>query len=73
MGEETREWKGLMATEPGKNRDAYGHVLGEGERVLMEFKSIRDVCALTDRKLIAINVQGSQGRRKKSWSFPTAK
>ncbi len=39
----------------------------------MEFKSIRDLCIITDRKIIAINVQGLTGRKKEILVLPFSK
>lgn len=73
MAEETRKFATLSATEPQANIDVYGHVLGNGEQVLMEFKSFRDVCVITDRKIIAVNVQGLTGKKKEVLVLPYSK
>ncbi len=73
MADSALELKNLAATDPGANRDKYDYVLVPGEEVLLEFKSIRDLCVITDRKIIALNVQGLTGRKKELLVLPFSK
>lgn len=67
------ELHNLAAVEPGSNRSEYEFLLLPEETILMEFKSIRDLCIITDRKIIAINVQGLTGRKKEILVLPFSK
>lgn len=70
------ELHNLAAVEPGSNRSEYEFLLlpeVPEEAILMEFKSIRDLCIITDRKIIAINVQGLTGRKKEILVLPFSK
>ena len=73
MADSALELKNLAATDLGANRDKYDYVLVPGEEVLLEFKSIRDLCVITDRKIIALNVQGLTGRKKELLVLPFSK
>ena len=50
----------------GKVRD----LLMDGEKVLASYKSLRDGVVFTDRRLIAVNVQGITGSKKDYTSLP---
>ena len=40
------------------------------ERLIWSFKSVRDMVAFTDKRIIAINVQGLTGKKKDFTSLP---
>lgn len=48
-------------------------ILIAGEQVVMSFQAIRDMVVFTDKRLIAINVQGITGKKKDFSSLPYAK
>lgn len=45
-------------------------LLNGGERVVSSYKSIRDGVIFTDKRIIAVNVQGITGRKKDFTSLP---
>ena len=45
-------------------------LLLEGEKILGSFKALRDGVVFTDRRLIAVNVQGITGSKKDFTSLP---
>lgn len=45
-------------------------LLMDGERVLAAYKSMRDGVVFTDRRLIAVNVQGITGKKRDFSSLP---
>lgn len=48
-------------------------LLVQDEQLLFAFKSVRDYVAFTNRRLIAVNVQGMTGRKRDYTSLPYAK
>lgn len=48
-------------------------ILTEGEKVLSTYKGIRDGVVFTDKRIIAINVQGITGKKKDFTSMPYSK
>jgi Bacterial PH domain len=44
-----------------------------GEQVLQAFKAMRDYVVFTDKRLIAVNVQGMTGKKKDFTSLPYSK
>jgi hypothetical protein len=48
-------------------------LLVEGEQVLAAFQGARDHVVFTDRRLIAVNVQGMTGRKRDFTTLPYAK
>lgn len=71
--EPARKLDVLGVTEPGSNRKLYNHVMLPGENVLMEFKAFRDVAVFTDKKIIAVNVQGLTGTKVEVLVLPYSK
>ena len=53
--------------------DLAGPLIVPGETIIMAFQAIRDMVAFTDKRLIAINVQGLTGKKKDFSSLPYAK
>lgn len=45
-------------------------VLIQGERILFAFKGMRDSVTFTDKRVIAVNVQGMSGKKKDYSSLP---
>lgn len=50
-----------------------GPLLVDGERVVVAFKAMRDSVVFTDRRLIAVNVQGLTGKKQDFTSLPYSK
>ena len=48
-------------------------LLVPGEQALQAFKGIRDYVVFTDKRLIAVNVQGMTGKKKDFTSLPYSK
>ncbi|SDM71501.1 PH domain-containing protein [Geodermatophilus siccatus] len=48
-------------------------LLVPGEQVVACFKAVRDFVVFTDKRLIAVNVQGMTGRKKDFTSLPYSK
>lgn len=71
--EPARKLDVLGVVQPESNRKMYDHVMLPGEKVLMEFKAFRDVAAFTDKKIIAVNVQGLTGTKVEVLVLPYSK
>ena len=48
-------------------------LLVEGEQILVAAKTIRDFVAFTDKRIIAVNVQGLTGKKRDVSSLPYSK
>jgi hypothetical protein len=48
-------------------------LLVPGEQLLQAFKGVRDFVVFTDKRVIAVNVQGMTGRKKDFTSLPLSK
>lgn len=48
-------------------------ILVPGEEIVAEYKSMRDFIVFTDRRIIAVNVQGFTGKKKDFTSLPYAR
>jgi len=57
-------------TEIGTSADRYQAFLMPGEKVVMEYKGLRDAAVFTDRRLMVIDPQGLRGRKVSVSSFP---
>ena len=62
---------GEMSLETAK--DVVSHLLIEGEEVVSGFKTLRDKVVFTNRRIIAINVQGVTGKKIAYTSIPYSK
>ena len=58
------------AAEAAKALDG---VIVPGEQVLAAFKGIRDSVTFTDKRIVALNVQGMTGKKKDFTSLPYSK
>ena len=56
-----------------ENRELYDFLLEENEEVLLAYSHRRDKAIFTDRKLIAIDVQGMTGSKKEYRCIPYTK
>ena len=63
----------LSPVEPEKLMGRVGPLLVEGERIVAAFKAIRDSVVFTDRRVIAINVQGITGKKVDFTTLPYSK
>jgi hypothetical protein len=48
-------------------------LLIEGENIVTAFKAVRDFVVFTDKRLIAVNVQGMTGKKRDFTSLPYAR
>lgn len=48
-------------------------LLVEGEQVLSAFKGVRDFVAFTNKRVIAVNIQGMTGKKRDFTSLPYSK
>lgn len=58
--------------DEGPTKDVQA-LLIPGEAVLSVFKSVRDYVLFTDKRIIAVNVQGMTGKKKDFTSLPYSK
>ncbi len=60
-----------IASEEG--RELYDDFITEGESIFLSYRHKRDRVIFTDRKIIAIDIQGITGKKKEFRIFPYAK
>ena len=60
----------LSPCNPQEVQEQLTPLLIDGERVYMSFKGVRDFVAFTDKRLIAVNVQGLTGKKRDYSSLP---
>lgn len=60
----------LAPWDPGAAHTELSEILGQGEQILLAFKGIRDSVTFTDKRIIALNVQGMTGKKKDYTSLP---
>jgi len=60
----------LSAVHVSEVGDGVADLLVPGEQVLQAFKAMRDYVVFTDKRLIAVNVQGMTGKKKDFTSLP---
>ena len=58
---------------PEEGRDFYENFLTTGETILLSYRHRRDRVIFTDRKIIAIDIQGVTGKKKEFRIFPYSK
>ena len=63
----------LTPIDVGAIRDEVNGLLIDGETALYAFKTIRDQLIFTNKRIIAIDVQGITGKRKSYASMPYSK
>lgn len=66
----------VFKLNPARNEDLGPEVaplLIAGERVVSCYKAVRDYVVFTDKRLIAVNVQGMTGKKKDFTSLPYSK
>jgi hypothetical protein len=69
--------EGFFARLQKTNNDAFGKVITDflinGEKIVGVYKSIRDGVVFTNKRIIAINVQGVTGKKQDYTSIPYSK
>ncbi len=70
---ENARWVKLSAVNAESLRDSLQHLLLEGEALLIAARGARDYVVFTDRRIIAVNVQGITGKKKDYSSLPLSK
>lgn len=63
----------LSPRDPADAFKDLGELLVPGESIVLAFKGARDSVTLTDKRLIALNVQGMTGKKKDWTSLPYSK
>ena len=63
----------LSPADPGQYGAEVAPLLVQGERVLFAFKGVRDFVLFTDKRLIAVTVQGMTGKKRDFTSLPYGK
>ncbi len=61
---------GLTEEKVGKNEDRYGFLIQENETVELEYKTMRDMLVLTNKRLISIDIQGLRGKKAEFFCLP---
>src|SRR3954447_375561 len=63
----------LSAVHPAEIGPAVAPLLVPGEQIVACFKAMRDFVVFTDKRLIAVNVQGISGKKRDFTSLPYSK
>jgi hypothetical protein len=63
----------LKEADPDAMAGTVEPVLIPGEKVVAAFKAVRDYVMFTDKRLIAVNVQGMTGKKQDFTSLPYSK
>ena len=63
----------LKPINPASVRDEVSGLLISGEEVLYAFQTVRDQLVMTNKRIIAIDVQGITGKRKSFATMPYSK
>jgi hypothetical protein len=63
----------LGPTDPRPIADEIAPILVGGEQVHLSFKGMRDAVVFTNKRLIAVNVQGLTGKKRDYSSLPYSK
>lgn len=61
---ENKEYLKLKETDNDEYQDLIGGILTGSERIVHTYKSVRDGLVFTNKRLIAINIQGLTGKKK---------
>jgi len=67
------EFLKLTKVSNGVNAATVERILIHGEQIISEYKSIRDFVMFTNKRIIAVNVQGITGKKKDFTSLPYSK
>ena len=63
----------LKETDNSEGIAMAGDLLIEGESIMSSFKTVRDMVIFTNKRIIAVNVQGITGKKKDFTSLPYSK
>lgn len=63
----------LGPTDPQGAHDLVNVMLIDGETIFAAFKTVRDYVIFTNKRVIAVNVQGMTGKKKDFTSLPYSK
>ncbi len=63
----------LKATKGFLNQDMVLPLFVNGEQFIGEYQAVRDFIVFTDKRIIAVNVQGITGKKKEFSSLPYSK
>jgi hypothetical protein len=63
----------LNQSDPQSVAGDFAPLLIQGENILAAFKGLRDSVVFTDKRIIALNVQGMTGKKKDFTSLPYSK
>ena len=63
----------LKKTKGDVNAALINPLLVEGESIISEYQSIRDFVVFTNKRIIAVNIQGLTGKKKDFTSIPYSK
>jgi Bacterial PH domain len=66
-------WVKLGAVNVSTVQPGVAHLLMEGEQLLIAAKGTRDYVVFTDKRIIAVNIQGLTGSKKDFSSLPLSK
>lgn len=67
------EYLKLTKTKTGANAATVQDILVRGEEIISEYQTIRDFVMFTNKRIIAVNVQGFTGKKKDFTSLPYSK
>ena len=73
MSSEAKKIIGLKEESIGSGVDRYRFLLVDGEKVMAEYKSVRDRLILTTTRIISIDVQGLRGKKAEFFILPYSK
>ena len=63
----------MKQIDPKKISDSVAPLLIDGERIIGAYKAMRDFVVFTDKRVIAVNVQGVTGKKTDYTSLPYSK
>jgi len=63
----------LRQVDNGEGTTLAGDLLVDNEQIFSSFKGVRDMVIFTNRRIIAVNVQGLTGKKKDFSSLPYSK
>lgn len=61
---ENKEYLKLKETDNDEYKDLIGNILTSSERIIHTYKSVRDGLVFTNKRVMAINIQGLTGKKK---------
>ncbi|MEF1291876.1 PH domain-containing protein [Vibrio sp. M260118] len=64
---------GLTEEPVGTGEERYGFLMQDDETVELEYKTVRDMLILTNKRLITVDVQGLRGKKAEFFILPYSK